>query len=47
MRVHANSSAHTQAASGGLKQSGLGRELGMGAFEAYTETRFIYFNSQS
>jgi acyl-CoA reductase-like NAD-dependent aldehyde dehydrogenase len=47
LSVNSNSSAHTQAAFGGFKQSGLGRELGMGAFEAYTETRAIYFNSQS
>jgi acyl-CoA reductase-like NAD-dependent aldehyde dehydrogenase len=47
LSVNSNSSAHTQATFGGFKQSGLGRELGMGAFEAYTETRAIYFNADS
>ena len=45
LSVNSNSSAHTQSTFGGFKQSGLGRELGMGAFEHYTETRSIYYSS--
>jgi acyl-CoA reductase-like NAD-dependent aldehyde dehydrogenase len=45
LSVNSNSSAHTQATFGGFKRSGLGRELGMGAFEHYTETRSIHFSS--
>jgi acyl-CoA reductase-like NAD-dependent aldehyde dehydrogenase len=35
-----------QAPFGGLKQSGLGRELGMQAMEQYSETRNIYFETE-
>jgi acyl-CoA reductase-like NAD-dependent aldehyde dehydrogenase len=45
LSVNSNSSAHTQATFGGFKRSGLGRELGMGAFEHYTETRSIHFSA--
>jgi acyl-CoA reductase-like NAD-dependent aldehyde dehydrogenase len=43
LSVNSNSSAHTQSTFGGFKQSGLGRELGMGALEHYSETRSVHF----
>jgi acyl-CoA reductase-like NAD-dependent aldehyde dehydrogenase len=46
LSVNSNSSAHTQSTFGGFKLSGLGRELGMGALEHYSETRSIHFSSQ-
>jgi acyl-CoA reductase-like NAD-dependent aldehyde dehydrogenase len=42
--VNCNSSVHTEAPFGGMKQSGLGRELGMHALEHYTETKNIYID---
>ena len=42
--VNSNSSVHTEAPFGGMKQSGLGRELGMVALEHYTETKNIYID---
>ena len=42
--VNCNSSVHTEAPFGGMKQSGLGRELGMGALDHYTETKNIYID---
>jgi betaine-aldehyde dehydrogenase len=42
--VNCNSSVHTEAPFGGMKQSGLGRELGMAALEHYTETKNIYID---
>jgi acyl-CoA reductase-like NAD-dependent aldehyde dehydrogenase len=44
LSVNSNSSAHTQSTFGGFKQSGLGRELGMGAMEHYSETRSIHYS---
>jgi acyl-CoA reductase-like NAD-dependent aldehyde dehydrogenase len=46
LSVNSNSSAHTQAVFGGFKRSGVGRELGMGAFEHYTETRAVHFSDR-
>lgn len=40
--VNCNSSVHTQAPFGGMKQSGLGRELGMHALDEYTELKNVY-----
>ncbi len=40
--VNCNSSVHTEAPFGGMKQSGLGRELGMQALDYYTELKNIY-----
>ena len=42
--VNCNSSVHTEAPFGGMKQSGLGRELGMAAMDHYTETKNIYID---
>lgn len=46
LSVNSHSSAHTQSVFGGFKQSGMGRELGMGALEAYSETRSVFFSAQ-
>ena len=42
--VNSNSSVHTEAPFGGYKMSGIGRELGMGALELYTETKNVYID---
>jgi acyl-CoA reductase-like NAD-dependent aldehyde dehydrogenase len=42
--VNCNSSVHTQAPFGGMRQSGMGRELGMHALEEYTELKNIYID---
>ena len=42
--VNSNSSVHTEAPFGGYKQSGIGRELGMGALDLYTETKNIFID---
>jgi betaine-aldehyde dehydrogenase len=43
MSVNSNQSVHIEAPFGGLKRSGLGRELGMEVFDHYTEIRTVYF----
>lgn len=40
--VNSNSSVHTEAPFGGMKMSGLGRELGTAALEHYTEIKNIF-----
>jgi acyl-CoA reductase-like NAD-dependent aldehyde dehydrogenase len=42
--VNCNSSVHTGAPFGGMKQSGLGRELGMHALDEYTEIKNVYID---
>ncbi len=42
MSVNSIKSVHLEAPFGGFKQSGLGRELGMEAFDHYTETKNIF-----
>ncbi len=37
-------SVHTEAPFGGMKQSGMGRELGMHALDHYTELKNIYID---
>lgn len=46
LSVNSSSSVHLQLPFGGMKQSGLGRELGMHALEHYSEVRSIYFETQ-
>ncbi|MSU58137.1 MAG: aldehyde dehydrogenase [Pedosphaera sp.] len=40
--INSHSSVHVEAPFGGLKQSGIGRDLGMTAMEGYTELKNIY-----
>jgi acyl-CoA reductase-like NAD-dependent aldehyde dehydrogenase len=40
--INSSSSVHLTAPFGGVKSSGLGRELGMAALEAYTELKTVY-----
>ncbi len=42
--INCNSSVHTEAPFGGMKQSGMGRELGMHALDHYTELKNIYID---
>ncbi len=44
LSVNSNSSVHTEAPFGGYKMSGIGRELGMGALDLYTETKNIFID---
>ena len=43
LSVNSNKSVRYEAPFGGYKRSGLGRELGMGAMDAYTEVKNVYF----
>ncbi len=45
LSVNSNSSVRVQAPFGGYKRSGLGRELGMGALDNYTEVKSVYFSA--
>lgn len=42
LSVNSHSSVHVEAPFGGYKASGLGRDLGMGAMEGYTELKNVY-----
>ncbi len=42
--VNSNSSVHTEAPFGGYKMSGIGRELGIGALDLYTETKNVFID---
>jgi betaine-aldehyde dehydrogenase len=42
--VNSNNAIHTEAAFGGYKLSGIGRELGMRAIELYTEVKNVFVN---
>jgi betaine-aldehyde dehydrogenase len=46
LSVNSSRSVYTEAPFGGWKRSGLGRELGPAALEAYTETKSVYFETQ-
>jgi acyl-CoA reductase-like NAD-dependent aldehyde dehydrogenase len=43
LSVNSHSSVRVETPFGGMKQSGLGRELGPAAMDTYTETRTVYF----
>lgn len=45
LSVNSNKSVRFEAPFGGYKQSGLGRELGMGAMDAYTEVKNVFFSA--
>jgi betaine-aldehyde dehydrogenase len=44
LSVNCNSSVHTEAPFGGYKMSGIGRELGMGALDLYTEVKNVFID---
>lgn len=44
LSVNTNRSVRFEAPFGGYKRSGLGRELGMGAMDAYTEVKNVFFS---
>jgi len=47
LSVNSNSSVRYWTPFGGYKQSGLGRELGPDALDAFTETKNVFFDTQS
>ena len=47
LSVNSNSSVRFWTPFGGYKQSGLGRELGPDALDAFTETKNVFFDTQS
>ena len=42
LSINSSSSVHIEAPFGGVKQSGLGREQGMVALEAYSERKSVF-----
>jgi len=42
LSINSHSSVHVEAPFGGFKQSGLGRDLGLGAMEGFTEVKNVY-----
>ncbi len=46
LSVNSNRSVRFEAPFGGYKRSGLGRELGMAAMDAYTEVKNVFFSEQ-
>lgn len=46
LSVNSSRSVFLEAPFGGWKRSGLGRELGMAALEAYTEAKSVYFETE-
>jgi betaine-aldehyde dehydrogenase len=45
--INSGSSVHLEAPFGGVKQSGIGRELGLAALDAYTEWKTVYVDISS
>ncbi len=46
LSVNTNKSVRFEAPFGGYKKSGLGRDLGMGAMDAYTEVKNVFFSEE-
>ncbi len=46
LSVNSSRSVFLEAPFGGVKQSGLGRELGLAALEAYSETKTVFFSEE-
>jgi betaine-aldehyde dehydrogenase len=46
LSINSNSSVRVSTPFGGFKQSGIGRELGPHALDAYTEAKTIYYDTQ-
>jgi betaine-aldehyde dehydrogenase len=46
LSVNSSRSVFLEAPFGGVKQSGLGRELGMAALEAYSETKSLFLSEE-
>lgn len=46
LSINSNSSVRVSTPFGGFKQSGIGRELGPHALDAYTETKTIYYDTR-
>lgn len=46
LSVNSNSSVRVQTAFGGMKQSGIGRELGLEALDSYTEVKTVFFSDE-
>jgi acyl-CoA reductase-like NAD-dependent aldehyde dehydrogenase len=46
LSVNTNRSVRFEAPFGGYKKSGMGRELGMGAMDAYTEVKNVFFSEE-
>ena len=47
LSINSGSSVHLEAPFGGVKQSGLGRELGMQALDHYTEWKTVYIDTSA
>jgi acyl-CoA reductase-like NAD-dependent aldehyde dehydrogenase len=46
LSVNSSRSVFLEAPFGGVKESGLGRELGLSALEHYTETKTVFFSEE-